>query len=234
MNVIAMRPLALAACLVAATACSRQSAPAPQPADSEPSAVSGLVAGAIAKARKELATQNIDVGSGKKNRGLPRAQISPQGDLLIEGRKVVIDERQRALLLAYRGEIVALAEAGMAIGMQGADLGIKAASEALRGVLSGNTDDIEKRVEAEARKVEAEAMKLCVRLPSLLKSQQALAAALPEFAPYATMDQSDVEDCRTDFAEGGPRSTRAGKTSSGDAKDDGMNAAERADAAAAE
>ncbi|WP_101925466.1 MULTISPECIES: hypothetical protein [Luteimonas] len=53
-------------------------------------------------------------------------------------------------------------------------------------------------MEAEGAKIEAEADKLCDRLPPLLASQQALAAALPAFQPYATMDATDVDDCRSD------------------------------------
>jgi hypothetical protein len=40
-------------------------------------------------------------------------------------------------------------------------------------------------------------MKICDRLPGLYKAQQDLAAALPAFQPYASMDEGDVEDCRT-------------------------------------
>ena len=35
-------------------------------------------------------------------------------------------------------------------------------------------------------------------LPALLSSQQALAASLPAFKPYARMTQSDIDDCGKD------------------------------------
>jgi hypothetical protein len=35
-------------------------------------------------------------------------------------------------------------------------------------------------------------------MPDLLASQQKLAAAMPEFRPYATMTQKDVDDCGKD------------------------------------
>ena len=56
----------------------------------------------------------------------------------------------------------------------------------------------EQRMEAQGEKIEAEAMKLCVQLPPLLASQQALAASLPEFKPYARMTQDDIDDCGKD------------------------------------
>ena len=71
------------------------------------------------------------------------------------------------------------------------------------GALSGNTEEFEKQMEAEGKRIEEQGRQLeaeadrmiCARMPALLASQNALAAALPAFAPYATMDESDVKDC---------------------------------------
>jgi hypothetical protein len=35
----------------------------------------------------------------------------------------------------------------------------------------------------------------------MMASQQKLKASLPEFAPYATMDQDDIKDCRDEVVE---------------------------------
>lgn len=188
----------LLACLTLA-GCSKPDQSAPADSDSSSgvaTAIGKTVRKATAKAQAKLATQNIGVSSGDSN--LPKAEISPQGDLLIDGKRIAIDEAQRALLLKHRANVVAVAEAGIEIGVQGADLGAKAAGEALKGIFSGNTDQIERRVEAEADKIKAAALKLCDLLPPMQASQQALAAAVPEFVPYATMDQSDIDDCRSD------------------------------------
>ncbi|MBD9369123.1 hypothetical protein [Xanthomonas sp. XNM01] len=150
---------------------------------------------AIERARRELADADIDVGEGET-----KAKISPRGDLLIDGKPVPVDETQRALLLAHRGNIVKVAEAGIAIGMQGANLGTRAAGGALKSLLGGNSEEFSKQMEAEGARMEAEAQKICDLLPDLLASQQAVAAALPAFAPYATMDASDVSGCRTRHA----------------------------------
>ena len=85
----------------------------------------------------------------------------------------------------------------MDLGVQGADLGMKAAGDAIASIFRGDTEQVEERIEAEARKLEAAAMQLCDSLPQLLQAQQALAAAVPEFAPYARMDAGDIEDCHT-------------------------------------
>ena len=86
--------------------------------------------------------------------------------------------------------------------MQGADLATKAMGEALKGVFTGNTDEIEKRVEAEAGKSRRRrSTAVRQQLPAMMASQQQAEGALPEFAPYATMDQDDIDDCRDEVAE---------------------------------
>ena len=166
---------------------------------------------AISAARAELRAKNISISDGisiningrrihRSTSDLPNAEITPQGELLIEGKPVAATDAQRQQLLAYRGQIIGVAEAGMAIGVKGADI----AGEALGGVVGvifGGKDGekaFEQRMEAQGKKIEAEALKLCTQLPALLASQQALSASMPEFKPYARMTQEDVEDCGKD------------------------------------
>ena len=67
---------------------------------------------------------------------------------------------------------------------------------AINGLLSGEgTAAVEEKTKEKAKEIEATAMALCERLPALYQSQQALAEAVPEFAPYAEMDESDIDDC---------------------------------------
>lgn len=206
--------IALLAALPLLAACGRDAAPpadaaaASKPADTM---IGRRVQEAMDKARAELATENIDLDklhvSGNRgginittsdDTGKPKAEITPGGDLLVEGRKIEATAEQHALLLQYRRQVEGIASAGMEIGAAGADLGVKAATEALKGIFSGNTDDIEQRVEAEAEKIKASAMKLCDQLPAMLDTQTRLAAAMPEFRPYATLEQSDIDDCYED------------------------------------
>ncbi|WP_204128541.1 hypothetical protein, partial [Pseudomonas ogarae] len=79
----------------------------------------------------------------------PRAEITPQGQLLIGGKPVALDDGQRRQLLDYRGHVVAVAMDGMDVGLAGAKLGANAAGEALKGIFSGDSEGIEKRINAE-------------------------------------------------------------------------------------
>ena len=108
--------------------------------------------------------------------------------------------------MTYRSQVIGIAEAGMAIGAQGAGL----AGDALGGVVGaifggeeGGGKALEQRMEAQGKKLEAEAMKLCAFLPAMLSSQQALAASLPAFKPYANMTQADIDDCGKDGKNNG-------------------------------
>lgn len=170
--------------------------------------------------------------------GLPNAEITATGDLNIAGKAVAVNASQRALLQSYHHEMNAMTADGIAIGKQGAALAGKAVTEAIKGAINGKTDDVESKVEAEAKKIEQQAMQLCKRLVTVKASQDALAASLPEFKPYATLDQSDVDDCgssQNDSYSAGKeaggamaRKTKGGKDGSAD-----MDAAQRADAAGA-
>ncbi|HZV23442.1 MAG TPA: hypothetical protein VFF93_06715 [Luteimonas sp.] len=206
--------LLLAIALPSLAACHRNDAQARRDTDtaasSEPQTILGKsVDKALRKARQELETGNlslndgVDIQLGEHGRRFriggdkqdAPAAITPQGGFLVEGKPIEVTPAQRELLLAYRKDVIRVAEAGMAVGVKGADLAGKALTETLNGLMQGNTDQIEKRMEAEGRKLEVEAMKICDLLPAMLASQQKLAASLPAFEPYAKMTQEDIDDC---------------------------------------
>jgi len=198
---------ALFACALSLAACGPR--PSPSSGEADDGFIARTTRQAIERARDELATADISVG-GKNGHGFniggsnqppdghPPAQISPQGDFLVDGQPVPIDSAQRELLLTHRANIIAVADAGLEVGLQGATLGLEAARGALGAVFKGSKDEFEQRIEAESGRIELAARAICDRLPALLDSQQALADALPAFAPYATMTQADVDDCRRD------------------------------------
>ena len=196
MNLLRLLPATLL-CLPLIACGGTSSAPDKTVGKSVAEATSGVgqtVKGAMDDARKDIAQGNIKISADKQ----PRAEITPDGRLLIAGKEVAANDVQRRHLQEYRGHVVAVAMAGMDVGLAGAKLGANAAGEALKGIFSGDSEGVEKRINAEAAKIEAQAKRICDRLPAMLASQQALARELPAFKPYATMDQSDVDDCGKD------------------------------------
>ena len=193
-------------------------APAPQTstaagtATQVPQTVLGRAAkSAIDQARIKLATANINLNGeffsgghhnvvarmGHKDPADPRpdAELTPSGDLLIDGKAVSLTAAQHAMLLQYREAIMTVAETGMNLGVQGADLGGQAITEVFKGLMSGHPDQIDKNIKAKAGNIEAAATQLCQQLKPVQEMQQRLAATIPEFAPYATLKASDIEDC---------------------------------------
>lgn len=196
MNRKLLPALLLLACLPGLGACGQE----------EPARDAGVFAEVSTELQKEmrqaseevrdaLATENIDISDHDDG---TTAEVTPQGDLLIDGSKVEIDAAQRALLLEYRSHIAYMAGTGAAIGMQGASLATDAVGKAFASIFSGDTEQMEREIEAEAEKLAQQALKLCERLPAMLRTQQQLAAALPEFRPYADMTQDDIDDCHAD------------------------------------
>ena len=215
---------ALPVALLALMGCAPSAPPAP-PAPPAPgaataagqpeSALGRTVSNAMEKARQEMATKNIEINGGIRFRhgdkgvtvfsndgsddARPKAEITPKGDLLIAGSPVAINESQRNLLLEYRGEVIGIANAGMDIGVQGADMASKAVHAAIDNIFSlGKSEPIDQKMEAEGERMKAKARELCSRMPPMLATQQKLAANLPQFKPYATMNQSDIDDCMKD------------------------------------
>ncbi|QOY61823.1 hypothetical protein INQ40_07510 [Lysobacter sp. H21R4] len=191
------RALLLALCLLPLAACSGPTQSSDGTLATGLNAVAGKIANASDKVREEIRTGDIDLSSDDKT--APKAVITPQGELLIDGRKVATNPAQQALLRDYRRQLEEIAQAGADIGLKGAGVAMTAVGEALKGAFSGASEaEIERSIEAQASGLKEDAGKLCDRLPAFIATQDRLAAALPEFAPYANADADDVADCRSD------------------------------------
>lgn len=192
----------LAACLPAVAGCSDRgsndaASEAERAGTDDRASILGIdIEEVTREVRQEMATGNISFGSRRDGEPESDAEITPEGDLLIAGKPVEVDAAERALLVQYRRDVTEVAMAGASIGLQGADLATSAMGEAFRGVLGGDTEGMDARIEAEAEKIKVEALKLCEQLQPMLETQQALVGSIPELAPYARMTQADVDECR--------------------------------------
>lgn len=194
--------LCVASAAAVLAACSSAQAPTAQTsaaanASSTLAQIDNVIDHALDHADEKLRTRNIELSQRDDAHNYPDAKISPQGDLLIGGKAVALTPAQRADVLAYRQQLVQVAEAGMAIGRQGAALGVRATQAALAAVFSGQSEQqVRQQAEAQASGIRQGALKICDRLPALLASQQKLASEVPAFQPYASMTQNDIDECR--------------------------------------
>ncbi len=170
----------------------------------------------LAKAKQDLDTGDLQLQDslqfGKQAKAKrtaaekAAAAITPQGDLLIDGKPQEIDAGQRRQLLAYRGLVVEIAKAGIDIGQTSAEAALDAVDRSWVSLMFGAmTGSLERRIERTVREqVEPGVRGICRMLPRVMDSQQRLAASLPQFRPYANLERDDVADCedsvRREFA----------------------------------
>lgn len=189
----------LLAMLPMVAACGVQAPSAADEVSTELANAAAELRAASTELEQELAHGDISLSSDDSS--APDAVITPEGALVIDGREVQTDPAQRALLLEYRRQVGTIAKAGADIGMQGAGLAMKAMGEVAKGIFNGAGEaDIERSIEAEVATIKAGALEICDQIPALLQTQQELATAVPEFAPYATADVADVDACREGLA----------------------------------
>ncbi len=166
----------------------------------------------MAKARAELETGNLSLGDGmhfgkggkrKGNDAAAKAEISPKGDFLIDGKAVAIDARQRQQLLDYRGQVIDIARIGIEAGERAAMAALDATDVSLFSLIVGGFNgSLERRIERTVKThIEPMVRQICRRLPDVLASQQQLAASLPQFRPYADLESDDVADCEREMRQ---------------------------------
>lgn len=163
----------------------------------------------------------------------PRARIAANGDLTIDGKAVTLDDAQRAQLAAYHATAMQFRDHAKDVGMAGAKLGTSVVVDVIHGIAKGDTSKIEENAKAKAEGVKLAALKLCEDLGSLRSTQQQLVATLPQFGPYAFVDQADVDDCLKDTKKDGPELASAPTPAPTPAEATANAAAEVAAAAAA-
>ena len=159
----------------------------------------GLVGCSSHSDRYDTVTNYLSIHDGSVSvhaPGRPDADISAAGDLSISGAGVTVTSGQRGLLKHYYDTALTLRTHGIAAGNAGIATAGKAISSVASGLASGDTDKIDRDVNASAARVEAQANLVCQDLAELQSTQDTLAAQIPAFKPYALIRSHEAEDCR--------------------------------------
>jgi autotransporter translocation and assembly factor TamB len=122
--------------------------------------------------------------------------VSASGTLSIAGTPVTINAAQAQIAARYFANAVALRNDAIKTGAAGASTAATAIASVAVGLASGDPDSIDAKVNASAAKVEGAANRVCADVQALTQAQDDLAAALPQFKPYATIAAHEVNDCR--------------------------------------
>ncbi len=131
------------------------------------------------------------------------ARITPQGDLDIRGKTVAVSPSQRQLLQHYAAGIRDIQDRGLEIGqhavqMVGGMLGTLVSSLLVDG---GDSQDLDQKMRAKAEPLKNEARALCKDVKNEKKVQDAIAASLPAFQPYAVIEPHPEHSCHIDDEE---------------------------------
>jgi hypothetical protein len=130
------------------------------------------------------------------------ARISSSGDLDIRGKVLAVTPTQRQLLQHYAAGIRDIQDRGLAIGqhavqMVGGMLGTLVSSL----FDDDDSQDLDQRMKAKAEPLKEEARALCKDVKSEKQVQDAIAASLPAFQPYAVIEPHPEHDCNIDDVE---------------------------------
>ena len=119
-------------------------------------------------------------------KGHADAHVTPNGDLSIDGKAIAVTAPQRAQLQLYYKQARGTLDSGEAIGKQGVSIAAHSIDTAIHSIFHGENSSAEAKLDAQSDQIEAAADKLCGDLQTLNTTQQAIAASIPAFAPYAT------------------------------------------------
>ena len=125
------------------------------------------------------------------------AIVTPDGRLIVEGRRIAIGERDRQALVLYNQALRRVEDRGIEIGLQGAGLAVHALAEAFTAIATGNERRAERRIEAHAEDIKDAARELCRDLRTAEVLQEMVAERVPAFRPFAVLEL-DEDDCDVD------------------------------------
>lgn len=155
--------------------------------DYDTSGMTSIANGAITLRRDEVKLRAEDA---------PLAIISPQGDFSIDDKQITVTAAQRANLVIYYNAAHAVHDHGLETGMAGAAMGGAAIKGIAEAAIHGDSSKIDQAVNSQTAKIETAAAKICTDLLQMQAAQDALAASLTEFKPYAgILTGNDDGDC---------------------------------------
>jgi len=129
------------------------------------------------------------------------ARVSADGALSIGKIPVAVDGGGRRLLAKYHADADTVTEQAHALTKQGVHFAFHTVADLLAEMVAGTTAQVGVDAEKGSRKLNAQARALCMTLDQWHTDQQAAAAVVPEFRPYATISAKDVADCYSDMQD---------------------------------
>lgn len=125
------------------------------------------------------------------------AVITASGDLRIAGTTMSLTAPQRVLTRRYYNQVRDIEHQGIATGKAGVTMAGKIIGAVITGLVSGDTDRIDRTANRQTTKIEASVAKICDDLQMVQNTQNQITAQIPAFAAYTVINKQQVIDCRS-------------------------------------
>jgi hypothetical protein len=130
------------------------------------------------------------------------ARITPLGDLDIRGKAVTVNPSQRQLLQRYAAGIRDIQDRGLKIGQHAVQMVGGMLGTLVSSIFEvGDSQDLDQKMRAKTEPLKEEARALCKDVKSERQVQDAIAASLPAFQPYAVIEPHPEHSCHIDDDE---------------------------------
>lgn len=146
--------------------------------------------------------------------GQPNAHVSRDGELSIDGKPVAVTPAQRELLQRYYRQARTVMDSGTAMGKQGIEMAKSGIDQAIASIFGKDSSAADRQMNAQSQKIETAADAMCSGVRALGATEQAIAASLPAFKPYAGGAEMQCRVKRTITVRNADGSTTTTSTSS--------------------
>lgn len=127
--------------------------------------------------------------------GAPDAYVQSGGGLAIGSSTLALTPAEQTLAQRYYQDASGLGAAGKATGEAGGRMGIAIIGSLFSALWHDDSSIIDRTAHRGAAGIKSDVQGLCEQLSGLRSTQDALASALPAFAPYRVIRAHDVSEC---------------------------------------
>ncbi len=127
--------------------------------------------------------------------GAPTAYVQSGGGVAIGSRTLALTAAEQTLAQQYYQYASGLGSAGKATGEAGGRMGIAVIGSLFSALWHDDSSIIDRTAHQGAASIKTHVQGLCAQLSGLRSTQDALASALPAFAPYRIIRANDVAEC---------------------------------------
>lgn len=128
----------------------------------------------------------------------PKARVTPEGSLLLDEKPVTLSATGQAAMARYYAVGRGFGNQAVQLGFDSAGFAAHTVGKVFEGLLHGDTSQIEKDAKQGSEAIKDQAKALCQNLQDWRSAQDAAAAVVPEFKPYALIGAHDVDHCSVD------------------------------------